>query len=165
RFWNRDSVLKDMVRVIRRFRPQVIISIWSGTPADGHGHHQASGILAPEAYHAAGDPGRFPELLTQEHLAAWQPSKLYRGGYGQPAPGSLRFDGGVLDPATGLSLHQIAVRSRSQHRSQNQGNLEDLGPSRATVRLVAWVASLTGADDSLFAGIAPEPVDAGNMHA
>ena len=166
RFWNRDSVLKDMVRVIRRFRPQVIISIWSGTPADGHGHHQASGILAPEAYHAAGDPGRFPELLTQEHLAAWQPSKLYRGGYGQPAPGSLRFDGGVLDPATGLSLHQIAVRSRSQHRSQNQGNLEELGSQfGASVRLIDRVPGVTGSDDSLFAGITNTEPNRDDAHA
>ena len=157
RFWNRDSVLKDMVRVIRRFRPQVIISVWSGTPADGHGHHQASGILAPEAYRAAGDPARFPELIAQEHLPPWQPSKLYLGGYRQPTAGALRFDGGVLDTATGLSLHQIAMRSRSQHRSQNQGNLEDLGSGfGASVHLVDRVPGITGPDDSIFAGITPE---------
>ncbi|MCA9723496.1 MAG: PIG-L family deacetylase, partial [Gemmatimonadetes bacterium] len=49
RFWPRDSLLKDIVRIIRRFQPQVIVSVWTGTPRDGHGHHQASGILAREA--------------------------------------------------------------------------------------------------------------------
>src|SRR5262249_18613686 len=76
RIWPRDSVLKDMVRVIRRFRPQVIVSVWTGTPTDGHGHHQASGILAREAFHAAGDSTRFPEL-RREGLLPWQPSKYY----------------------------------------------------------------------------------------
>src|ERR1019366_2728477 len=92
RFWNRDSVLKDMVRVIRRFRPQVIISIWSGTPADGHGHHQASGILAPEAYHAAGDASRFPELV-KDGLPPWQPSKFYRSVRGAGGAATLTFNG------------------------------------------------------------------------
>jgi LmbE family N-acetylglucosaminyl deacetylase len=153
RFWNRDSTLKDMVRIIRRFRPQVIVSVWSGTPADGHGHHQASGILALEAYHAAGDSARFPELKSQEGLAAWQPSKFYRSPRGGVGSATLTFNGGVIDPATGLSLHQIAMRSRSQHRSQNQGNLENLGRSSTGLRLEERVPGITGPDDSLFSGI------------
>ncbi len=165
RFWNRDSLLKDMVRVIRRFRPQVIVSVWSGTPSDGHGHHQASGILALEAYHAAGDPSRFPEL-RQEGLAPYQVSKYYRSaGRGAQANATLTFDGGVIDPATGLSLHQLAVRSRSQHRSQNQGNLEELGPSRTGVRLVERRAGLSGSDDSLFDGIPVESMAGMDAHA
>src|ERR1041385_1405538 len=63
--WDREAVLADMVRVIRTFRPLVIISAWTGTPLDGHGHHQASGILTPEAYRAAADPTRFPDQLKQ----------------------------------------------------------------------------------------------------
>jgi LmbE family N-acetylglucosaminyl deacetylase len=156
RFWNRDSVLKDMVRVIRRFKPQVIVSVWSGTPGDGHGHHQASGMLALEAYHAAGDAARYPELMRQEQLQPWQPAKYYRSaGRGAGGAATLSFDGGVIDPASGLSLHQLAMRSRSQHRSQNQGNLEELGPSRAGLVLVERAPGLSGRDDSLFAGITP----------
>ncbi|HEY3935718.1 MAG TPA: PIG-L family deacetylase [Gemmatimonadales bacterium] len=165
RFWNRDSIVKDMVRIIRRFRPQVVVSVFSGTPADGHGHHQVAGILTPEAYHAAGDPARFPELQTEEHLAPWQPSKLYRDARGGGGGATLTFNGGVIDPAVGMSLHQIAARSRSQHRSQNQGELEELGPSRTGVRLVERVASITGNDDSLFAGIKPEPAPQPDAHA
>ncbi|HEY4100678.1 MAG TPA: PIG-L family deacetylase [Gemmatimonadales bacterium] len=163
RFWNRDSVLKDMVRIIRRFRPQVVVSVFSGTPADGHGHHQVAGILTPEAYRAAGDPARFPELVSQEHLPPWQPSKLYRDARG--TSGTLTFDGGVIDPAVGLSLRQIAARSRSQHRSQNQGGLEELGPSRTGLRLVERIPSITGNDDSLFAGIPREAPPANDVHA
>ncbi len=166
RFWNRDSILKDMVRVIRRFRPQVIISVWSGTPADGHGHHQASGILAPEAFRAAGDPSRFPELKTQEGLEPWQPSKFYLSSWRGTANG-LQFNGGVLDPAVGLTLHQIAAESRAQHRSQGQGRAEDLGPSQVGARLIAVAPGVTGPDTSLFAGIAPEapPADDSDLAA
>ncbi len=166
RFWNRDSILKDMVRVIRRFRPQVIISVWSGTPADGHGHHQAAGLLAPEAFRDAGDSTRFPELKSQEGLDPWQPSKFYLSSWRGTANGLL-FDGGALDPAVGLTLHQIAAESRAQHRSQGQGRGEDLGPSQVGARLMAVAPGITGPDTSLFAGIAPEraPADDSDLAA
>lgn len=155
RFWPRDSVLKDVVRVIRRFRPQVIVSVWSGTARDGHGHHQASGLLAREAFEAAGDAARFPELAREEGLAAWQPAKLYRR-WGVAVGEGLILDGGRLDPAVGQSLHQIAMRSRSRHRSQDMGQLEDPGPSRTNVLLVATSAAVApGPDTALFAGIPP----------
>jgi hypothetical protein len=64
-----------------------------------------------------------------------------------------------------LSLHQLAVRSRSQHRSQNQGNLEELGPSTVGVRLEERAAGITGSDDSLFAGIVNDGRSAGNVHS
>src|SRR5690348_7315548 len=66
--WPSDSVLKDDVRIVRRFRPQVIVSVFSGTPRDGHGQHQAAGWAAAQAFTAAGDPARFPELKTEEGL-------------------------------------------------------------------------------------------------
>jgi LmbE family N-acetylglucosaminyl deacetylase len=64
--WNEHDVLDDMVRVIRMFRPLVIYSRFTGTPADGHGHHQLAGYLTPLAFKAAGDPkelerGALPE--------------------------------------------------------------------------------------------------------
>jgi len=80
--WPRDSVLKDVVRIIRRFRPQIVVSVFSGTPRDGHGQHQAAGWAAQEAFRIAGDPTRFPEL-ARDQLAPWMPLKLYR---------STRFD-------------------------------------------------------------------------
>ncbi len=164
RFWQRDSIVKDMVRIIRRFRPQVIISVWSGTPADGHGHHQTSGVLALEAYHAAGDPARYAELKREEGLDPWQPAKFYRSARFSAAPVTLSFDGGKIDPATGLSFHQLAVRSRAQHRSQNQGRLEDLGPSQTRIGLVEHIATITGSDDSLFAGVPVEAPPVNDPH-
>lgn len=162
RFWPRDSLLKDVVRVIRRFRPHVIVAVFSGTPRDGHGQHQASGILALDGFHAAGDPARFPELGREEGLRPWSPAKLYRD-YGVQE--GITLDGGVLDPATGHSLHQIGRRSRSQHRSQDMGALEEPGPASVTIGLEATAPGVTaGPMDSLFAGIPAEedPYDRGH---
>src|SRR6185295_13842707 len=74
--WDREQVLADMVRVIRTFRPLVIVSAWSGNPNDGHGHHQASGLLTQEAYRAAADPSFLPEEV-RNGLRPWQAKKLY----------------------------------------------------------------------------------------
>lgn len=151
RLWPRDSVLKDVVRVIRRFRPQVLVSIFSGTPRDGHGQHQMAGWAATEAFAAAGDSARFPELLAQEGLAPWEPVKLFRNARFDPSGASLSLEGGVLDPEVGQSYRQIAMRGRSLHRSQDMGVLQEPGPS--TIRL-ALLKDRTGArDSSLWAGI------------
>src|SRR3954463_13529316 len=76
--WNEHDVLGDMVRIIRTFRPLVIYSRFSGTPADGHGHHQMAGRLSPIAFRAAADPNEFPEQI-RDGLRPWQARKLYRG--------------------------------------------------------------------------------------
>src|SRR5216110_1591677 len=60
RHWPRDSILGDLVRVVRAFKPHVIIAVFSGTPRDGHGHHQVSGLLARTAFDLSGDTTRFP---------------------------------------------------------------------------------------------------------
>jgi len=134
RFWPRDSVLKDVVRIVRRFHPQILVAIFSGTPRDGHGQHQMAGWASQEAFKAAGDPQRFPEL-AKEGLAPWTPLKLYRDIRFIPGSGSalVDLDGGVLDPDIGQSYHQIAMRGRSLHRSQDMGVLQEPGP--ATIRL------------------------------
>jgi LmbE family N-acetylglucosaminyl deacetylase len=151
RFWPRDSVLKDVVRVVRRFRPQVMITIFSGTTRDGHGQHQQAGWAALEAFSAAGDPGRFPELATQENLAPWTPLKLYRAARFDQTGASLSLDeGGMLDPDVGQSYRQVAMRGRSLHRSQDMGVLQEPGPS--TIRL-ALLNDRTGKGGGLWEGI------------
>src|ERR687883_2067866 len=60
--WPREEILKDVVRIVRKFRPQIVVSIFSGTPRDGHGQHQAAGWAAAEAFRVAGDSTRFREL-------------------------------------------------------------------------------------------------------
>ena len=134
--WPRDSVLKDVVRVIRMFRPQIVVSIFTGTPRDGHGQHQAAGWAAQEAFRLAGDSSAFPELLTEEGLRPVQPLKLYRSTRFDTAATTLTLDGGALDPAVGQSYHQIAMRGRSLHRSQDMGQLQGIGPSRVRLGLL-----------------------------
>ncbi|HEU4681482.1 MAG TPA: PIG-L family deacetylase [Gemmatimonadales bacterium] len=148
--WPQDTILKDVVRIIRRFRPQIIVSIFSGTPRDGHGQHQAAGWSAREAFHAAGDSSRFQELFREEGLIPWTALKLYRSTRFDSAATTLTLNGGVLDPAVGKSFHQIAMAGRSLHRSQDMGQLQRIGPSQ--VRL-ALIEDRTGGGDSLFAGI------------
>src|SRR5215208_6412452 len=117
--WNSTEVLGDMVRVIRTFRPLVIYSRFTGTPADGHGHHQMAGRLSPIAFKAAADPAQFPDQL-KEGLRPWQAKKLYRGlGFGANATGAtLEVQTGVIDPVLGRSYAEIAIEGRSQHKTQ-----------------------------------------------
>jgi len=148
--WPRDSVLKDVVRIVRRFRPQVVVSIFSGTPRDGHGQHQAAGWAAQEAFRIAGDATRFPELAG-EGLKPWTPLKLYRSTRFDSAATTLVLEGGVLDPTVGKSYHQIAMAGRSLHRSQDMGQLQRIGPSVVRLRLVEDRTGRGG--DGLWAGI------------
>ncbi len=148
--WARDSILKDVVRVIRQFQPQIIVSVFSGTPEDGHGQHQAAGWAAQAGFEAAADPSRFPELARDEGLQPWRVDKFYRGARFTPVPGMFTIQTGGLDPAVGQSYHQIAMASRSRHRSQDMGALQTPGPASTRIALVT---DRTGAGDSLWAGI------------
>jgi LmbE family N-acetylglucosaminyl deacetylase len=151
RFWSRDSVLKDVVRVLRSFRPHVVVSVFSGTPRDGHGQHQAAGWVAHEAFRLAGDPGVFPELAREEGLRPWTPLKLYRSARLDPGQATLVLAGGQLDLAVGQSFRQIAMRGRSLHRSQDMGAAQPIGPSAVRLQLVE---DRTGAGaGGLFAGV------------
>jgi LmbE family N-acetylglucosaminyl deacetylase len=160
--WPRDTILKDVVRIVRRFRPQIIVSVFSGTPRDGHGQHQAAGWAAREAYRAAGDSTRFPELAREEGLAPWSPRKLYRSTRFDTTATTLVLEGGQVDRAVGLSYHQIAMAGRSLHRSQDMGRLQGLGPSRVPLQLLD---DRTGAGNDLFAGIDTTLAGAGALPA
>ena len=149
--WPSDTILKDVVRIVRRFRPQIIVSTFSGEPRDGHGQHQAAGWAAREAFAAAGDSTRFPELAREEGLRAWTPLKLYRSTRFDSAATTLTLDGGVLDRAVGKSYHQIAMASRSLHRSQDMGRLQTIGPSEVPLALLE--DRTAEGSDGLFAGI------------
>ncbi len=148
--WPRDSILGDVVWAIRVFRPQIVVSVFSGTPNDGHGQHQVAGILAREAFEAAGDPARFPEHADRG-IEAWTPLKLYRRTWRDPEASTLAIETGTLDPVLGRSYHQLAMRSRSQHRSQDFGTAEPGGPRVTLLELVK--SRVTGPDTSLFAGV------------
>lgn len=141
RQWPRDSLLRDVLTVIRRVRPQVLVSVFSGTARDGHGHHQAAGILAREAFDVLRD-------------SVWGPVKLYRSTRFDTAAATLHLDAGALDPVAGYSYDQIAMASRSRHRSQDMGQIQRPGPSDVTLALVA---ARPGVDGGFFAGVDTMP--------
>jgi LmbE family N-acetylglucosaminyl deacetylase len=131
RIWDKEQVLADMVWVIRQRRPDVLITRFPPDARAGHGHHQASAILAAEAFDAAGDPQRFPEQL--QYVQAWQPKRLLwnTGSFfmkpGENMDGYLKLDAGGYNPLLGQSYGEIAARSRSNHRSQGFGSAAQRG--------------------------------------
>jgi LmbE family N-acetylglucosaminyl deacetylase len=127
RHWPKDSILRDVVTVVRAFRPHVIVSVFSGTPRDGHGHHQVAGLLAREAYELAGDTVRMPRTINGWRLDPWTPLKFYRSSRFAPDSATLRFNVGEYDPILGRSYAEIAGESRSQHKSQGFGALQRKG--------------------------------------
>ena len=149
--WPKDSVLKDMVAIVRAFRPQVIIAVWTGTPQDGHGHHQYAGVLAREVFDAAADSVRFP-ASSLRGLPPWTPAKFYRAR--ARGAGLLEFNVGEFDPLLGETYSEIATVSRSEHRSQGQGELPQRGPRLDAVKLeVSRVSNVGTAERGLFDGL------------
>jgi LmbE family N-acetylglucosaminyl deacetylase len=121
----RDNVLADLVREIRKFRPDVLVARFSGTPLDGHGHHQASALLTKEAFRAAGDPKRFPEQLKQG-LLPWQPRRLYVGAFGpnysqNVADYTVEIDKSMEDPLLGTDYQHFALNGLRHQLSQGAG--------------------------------------------
>ncbi|MCU1269475.1 MAG: hypothetical protein JWN74_769 [Acidobacteriaceae bacterium] len=159
-----DVPLQDMVRVIREFRPDVLIARFSGTDRDGHGHHQASAILTKEAFRAAADPNRFPEQI-KEGLQPWQPKKLYIGnvcGFGATTcPDenyTVKLNTGEEDPVLGMSYFQFAIEGLRHQESQGLGDLKfPSGPRFAFYKLVDSVVpntkDVSGHEKDIFDGI------------
>lgn len=151
--WPRDSVLGDMVKVVRGFRPQIIVSVFSGTPRDGHGQHQVAGILSREVYDAAADTVRFP---ASKFGAPWTVLKFYRGARFSQADGTISMNVGEYDPILGFTYAEIAAQSRSQHKSQGFGTAPRKGVVIDYLRREATrVNAQTPAESerSIFAGI------------
>lgn len=118
--WGRETVLRDVVRVIRMNRPTIILSRFQGNERDGHGNHQTAGLMAVEGFRAAGDPNRYPEQIA-EGLRPWQPKKVYIGGTRENENWTVRIDSGVYDPRLGDSYDNVARYGLSYQRSQNSG--------------------------------------------
>jgi LmbE family N-acetylglucosaminyl deacetylase len=123
-----DTALADIVRVIRTFRPDVLVARFSGTERDGHGNHQASSILAKEAFRAAADPKRFPEQIAQG-LQPWQAKKFYIGNvcsWGSMTCAdekwTVKFNTGQNDPLLATSYIQFAMQGLRHQMSQGAAN-------------------------------------------
>jgi LmbE family N-acetylglucosaminyl deacetylase len=148
--WGRQRILEDLVRTIRSFRPLVILSVFDGTPADGHGHHQACGLLAREAFEISGNPDRFPEL-TRQGLPPWKAARLYLRNRSENPSESFSIDTGAYDPWLGASFRQIGAQGYSLHRSQGMGRAHAFpGSHPVKLRLggISVSAPLSGSSDA-----------------
>lgn len=152
RIWDRERILADAVWVIRKFKPDVIITRFPPDQRAGHGHHQASALLAIEAVEAAADPERFPEQLTA--VTPWQPKRLlwntssfFQGS--PPSSNNLLINIGDYNPFLGESYGEIAAESRSKHQSQGFGAARQRGNVVERFEVLAGDAP----ENALFEGI------------
>jgi len=155
-YWPREEVLADVVWMVRKFRPQVVVSIFPPDARAGHGQHEVAGIVAHEAFEVAGDPQRFPEQLEgPDAVDAWSPVKLYRSARFNPGSASAELPTGAIDPLLGRSHHQLAMASRSQHRSQDMGTDQDMGPRNTYLELVESRSrdAVAAGEGGVFAGV------------
>lgn len=147
--WDENIVLCDAVRAIRQFRPLVVISRFSGTPADGHGQHQFSGYISPLAVKAAADANQ-----CKDAGQAWQVQKFYVGqGFRSTAEPTLKINTGQYDKLIGRSYFEIAMEGRSQHKTQEQGVLELKGEKFSGLNLIESSVQKTEKETSIFDGI------------
>src|SRR5438874_4212071 len=160
--WNHDQILGDFVRVILDYRPEIIVSRFTGTPRDEHGHHQVAGLITQEAFKAAADPNRFPE-----YGKPWQAKKLYLNGMdndpnnpnnqnnaqnNQNNQPGIRINVGEFDSILGRSYNQIAIEGRSMHRSQWQVGAPEQGPRQTRLQLTQKAVNVSD-DAPFFSGV------------
>jgi len=153
--WGKEEILRDVVRVVRRVRPDVILTMPREGPGGGQ-HHQASARLAHEAFRAAADPGRFPEQIA-EGLRPWQARKVYQssgGFFGDPAEGSVIVDTSTWDPLLAMTWHQFGTLARRAHRCQGMGQLRAWpGEGSEGFALVDAEPAVPGTEDDVLAGV------------
>ncbi len=123
--WGHDKILSDVVWVVRKFRPDVIITRFPEDERAGHGHHAASAILAREAFSAAADPKQFPEQLKMG-VTVWQAKRLLWntfnfGSTNTQSEDQFKLEVGMYNPLLGKSYGEIAATGRSMHKSQGFG--------------------------------------------
>ncbi len=151
--WGRENVLRDVVRVIRMDRPFVLIARFQGNDRDGHGNHEAAGLMTQEAFKAAADPARFPEQIAAG-LRPWQALKLYMGGVRENEDWTLRVDTGVYDPVIGDSYQTFSRLGLSFQRSQNSGQfVPQAGPAVSYYKRLQSVVDAPAKESSFFDGI------------
>src|SRR5918996_1531509 len=170
RRWDRRWMVREIVRAIRLVQPLVLVSRWQGGPEDGHGQHQAIGLVMAEAFDAAADPSAFPEL-REAGLAPWQPRKLYRSAVGDWQPGEdvtfgarlpqleraglLSINSGMFDPISGRSYQELAGIGISRHQSQAMAFLPRRGDHFSYYRLERSLVTTGEPEQGLFDGLDP----------
>jgi LmbE family N-acetylglucosaminyl deacetylase len=126
RIWDKEKILSDVVWMIRRYQPDIIINRFPGDARAGHGHHAASGILGNEAFSAAADPKRFPEQFAYG-VQPWQAKRIlwnsfnFGGNMNTTSPDQFSFDISQFNASLGKSYGEIGAEARSMHKSQGEG--------------------------------------------
>ncbi len=155
-FWNKDEVMHDIIKVIREFKPDIIVNRFDPRRAgQTHGHHTSSAILSVEAFDLAGDPEYLAERLS--HLSPWQPERefwntgwWFYGGRenfeNADKSNLLSVDAGVYYPMLGTSNTEIAARSRTMHKSQGFGSTGSRGSELEYLELIKGSAPLNNED-------------------
>lgn len=168
--WDREAVVREIVRAIRLAQPHVVVSRWRGEAEDGHGHHQAIGMAVEDAFVASADEARFPELVDQG-LPAWGAQKLYRSAVGDWQPGEdvafgrrrpdldaehvLRINTGAVDPVSGRSYQELAWIGVNRHQSQAMSVLPTRGDHLSYYRLDRSSGRAEAPERGFFDGLDP----------
>jgi LmbE family N-acetylglucosaminyl deacetylase len=156
RIWDHDKILSDVVWVVRKFRPDVMVTRFSPEDRLTHGHHTASTILALEAFSTAGDPNRFPEQLA--FVKPWQPTRLVwntspffflNRNLPFDPKGLTVLEAGGYNPLLGKAYTEIAAASLSMHKSQGVGSPPRRGARKEYFKLLEGQPMTS----SLFEGI------------
>jgi LmbE family N-acetylglucosaminyl deacetylase len=156
RIWDRDKILADIVWVIRRFRPDVVVTRFSPDDDKTHGHHTASAILAREAFQAAGDPKRFPEQLA--FVEVWKPTRLvwntspfFFSNRNLPfdPTGLATMEAGGFNPLLGKAFTEIAAASVSMHKSQGVGRPPQRGARKEYFKVLEGAPITNGLLDGV----------------
>lgn len=140
--WDHEKILSDVVWVIRKFQPDVIITRFPPDSRAGHGHHSASAVLAHEAFDAAGDPNRFPEQFKYG-VKPWKATRIlwnsfnFGPGFNTTSEDQMKIDVGGFNPILGKSYGELAAISRTNHKSQGAALTPARGESMEYFTLVA----------------------------
>jgi len=161
KIWNKEEVLSDVVRAIRKFKPDVIINRFDHrSPGSTHGHHTSSAMLSVEAFDMVNNPNSYPQ--TAKELGTWQPKRLFFNTSWWFYGSQEKFDQadktnlvevqtGNYYPSLGLSNGEIASLSRSNHKTQGFGSTGSRGNQNE------WLEFLKGdfskGNSNLFEGI------------
>lgn len=153
RIWGKEKALSDVVWVIRKFQPDIIITRFPEDSRAGHGHHSASAVLAHEAFSAAADPNRFPEQFKYG-VKPWQAKRVLWntfnfGNTNTTSEDQLKIDDGLYNPILGKSYGEIAAESRTNHKSQGAALVRTRGQSTEYFTTVAGDAPHTDVMDGV----------------
>ncbi|PSL02305.1 PIG-L family deacetylase [Cecembia rubra] len=139
--WDKEKLLSDVVWIVRKFQPDIIINRFNTIPGTTHGHHTSSAMLSVEAFTKAADKNIFPEQLTYAH--PWQAKRIFWnayswGGQYEPEEGKVyhRFLVGEYNPLLGTTYSQIAADSRTMHKSQGFGSTSQIGQGNDFIEMI-----------------------------